>query len=83
MGIEALISKEKPQNQKLVAVKLKPFLVSQIQAIRKKTGKTNAEIYSALLSEGLSAYNTAVNGNRRGRPSKASAKKKAKKRTKA
>ena len=63
MGIENLLAKEKPQDGKLVAVKLSPSLISQIQAIRKSTKKTNAEVYSALLSEGLAAYKTAIAGN--------------------
>jgi hypothetical protein len=75
MGIEALVSTKKPTNEKMVAVKLPADVVRQIQTIRKSTGKTNTEVYSALLSEGLTAYNTAVgktkNGKRRGRPPKA------------
>ena len=75
MSIEALVSTKKLANEKMVAVKLPAEVVKQIQVIRKATGKTNTEVYSALIGEGLTAYNTVIgktkNGKRRGRPPKA------------
>lgn len=77
MSIQSLISTEKSENSKMVAVKLPESTVVAIQEIRKATGRTNAEIYDALLGEGIKAYQTAVkvevkpsNGRRRGRPRK-------------
>lgn len=78
MGISELLTKSKEEDTKIVAVKLAPSLVSKIQKIRKDTGKTNTQVYSALLDVGLEAYTMAAkskasNGNgetpkRRGRP---------------
>ena len=73
MGVSQLIETPEAKNQKLVAVKLTAEIVGQIQMIRKETGKTNSEVYGALLSEGITAYNVVKgrNGRRRGRPPKA------------
>ena len=60
MGIASLIYQEKPVSDKMVAVKLPTAIVKKIQSIRKSTGKTNSEVYSALLSEGLDAYDKAM-----------------------
>lgn len=72
-GIESLIENKPAESEKMVAVKLPSSVVRQMQAIRKETGKTNSEVYTALLQEGLDKYQAAKskNGKRRGRPAKA------------
>lgn len=73
-NIQSLISTEPTDSGKMVSVKLPEDLVSNIQAIRQESKKTNTQVYSALLSEGIKAYHLAtgrtVNGNKRGRKKK-------------
>ena len=69
MGIETLVP-EKTEATKMVAVKLPESIVTKLQGIRKETGKTNSEVYAALIGEGLKAYQSATGKRPRGRPRK-------------
>lgn len=80
MGVAELLTTEKSEDLKIVSVKLGSELVDACRSIRIETGKTNTEVYTALLSEGLSSYKSATgktrNGKRRGRPKGSKNKKK-------
>lgn len=86
MGVQELLAKEKPQSQKVVAVKLPVAMVEELRNIREAVGKSNSEVYTALLSEGIKALRVATgltkNGRKRGRPRKAKSASPAKKKKK-
>lgn len=74
MGIESLIQTEPTDDLQLVSIKLPKGLVETMRNIRKSTGRTNTEVYSELLKEGVVKFNEVSGltktGKRRGRPSK-------------
>lgn len=71
MGVKELLTEDKAE-LKIVSVKLPEGIVAACRAVRQETGKTNTEVYSALLVEGLEKYKSATGrtrgGKRRGRP---------------
>lgn len=74
MGVESLVQSENLSNLQLVTVKLPKDLVETMRDIRKTTGRTNTEVYSELLKEGVVKFNEVSGltktGKKRGRPSK-------------
>lgn len=74
MGVESLMHIERQDDLQLVAIKLPKGLVETMRNIRKTTGRTNTEVYSELLKEGVVKFNEVSgltkSGRKRGRPSK-------------
>lgn len=74
MGVESLMQTEKLDDLRLVSIKLPKELVETMRNIRKTTGRTNTEVYSELLKEGVVKFNEVSGltrtGKRRGRPAK-------------
>lgn len=74
MGIESLMQTEPTNDLQMVSIKLPRGLVETMRNIRKATGRTNTEVYSELLKEGVVKFNEVSGltktGRRRGRPSK-------------
>lgn len=74
MGVEVLMQSAKPQDLQLVSVKLPTELVKIMRNIRKTTGRTNTEVYTELLKEGVIKFREAAGltktGKKRGRPAK-------------
>ena len=58
MRIEALFKNMAKTNEKMVAVSLPVDVINKMQTIRKETGKTNGEVYTAFLRDGLDKYAT-------------------------
>jgi hypothetical protein len=73
MGVESLIQTETTDDLQLVSIKLPRDLVETMRGIRKSTGRTNTEVYSELLKEGVGKFREVSgltkSGKRRGRPS--------------
>lgn len=74
MGVETLLENSEVKPLQLVTVKLPSDLVDTMRGIRKTTGRTNTEVYSELLQEGVTRFHEAAgltkSGKKRGRPSK-------------
>jgi hypothetical protein len=74
MGVESLVQNYSSDDLQIVTIKLPKGLVETMQGIRKATRRTNTEIYSELLKEGVSRFNrvfeSVKTGKKRGRPKK-------------
>jgi hypothetical protein len=56
MNIESLVKSEPLTHGVMVAVRLPVDIVRKMQAVRKETKKSNTEVYTAFLRDGLEKY---------------------------
>ena len=60
------LAKKKPSDdgKRVVSVKLSPDIIEKVRKIRKETKKTNSQIYTALVAEGITAYEKIVSNGK-------------------